>query len=354
MRKIWMSLIFLFGVVLPAFAEVGVLAVTDEAQHAKKEDFYHTFEYFIAPTSTSKQGSKCQATRIARKWFATAAHCVADVCKNGCEIQLDLLEYNPSALARITHTPQKPRVFVHPDYSPHIFAKNDFALLWIDLDHTPLTYYLRPTGNPPVRRAITEAEFNAFLAKNRRAKAALTHALHPKIPPLLSFEEGNFVLERNLSVISISNGKRAILQNPHRVYYVKELGFAQTENFGVVRGMSGSGVMSNTGELVGIIAGSMERWQGSNVNNMKKANEYFMFPVFNKSLLDFMKQTMGSDFDKLDIKDAYPCCVTKTRRDFSTIVEWVKFVDENSATGESKMIILPSKRRAKAKPKRTQ
>ena len=82
--------------------------------------------------------------------------------------------------------------------------------------------------------------------------------------------------------------------------------------------MSGSGVMSNTGELVGIVSSNVE---GEWYRNDKKVsqNKWFMFPVFDESILLFMKTTMGSDFDKIDIKDAEPSFVKKTKRDFADV-----------------------------------
>ena len=329
--------LIIFGLIvltfLPLLAEVGMISVTDEDKHSKKEDFYHTFEYLIIPAGAAQNGQvgKCQATRIANKWFVTAAHCVQDACKNGCEIQLDLLEYSPSALARFTHTQKKPLVFVHPAYSPQVFAKNDFALLHLDLNRASQIYYLRPTEKQNFRQVIPAQQFNQFLEKNRRAKSALYHALHPNFPPILYFDEGNFVLDRKISVIAIFDGVREVKKDPNPVYYLKSLGFAHTKNFGVRKGMSGSGVMSNTGELIGMVAGNFETWYKKG-NGPKKEEDYFMFPVFNKELVDFMKEKMGSDFDKLYLKEANPYCVFKTRKDFSALIQMVNQANKRAAT----------------------
>ena len=62
----------------------------------------------------------------------------------------------------------------------------------------------------------------------------------------------------------------------------------------------------------------------------KKGNEkikemnYFVFPVFNTSLVDFMRETMGSDFSQVEQKDAYPYAVSKTRKDFSALIPVLK------------------------------
>ena len=99
--------------------------------------------------------------------------------------------------------------------------------------------------------------------------------------------------------------------------------------------MSGSGVMSNTGELVGMVAGNFETWYRQG-NGPKKEENYFMFPVFNKGLVDFMKETMGSDFDKLYIKEANPYCVSKTRQNFTTLVQMVDQANKRSQAAANK------------------
>jgi len=335
MRKFLIIFGFIVFGFLPLRAEVSTFSVVDENKHSKKEDFYHTFEYLILPPGQQNgQVKKCQATRVTPKWFVTAAHCVRESCQDGCEIQLDLLGYSPSVLARFTHPSkknrknQKPIVFVHPNYSPNVFAKNDFALLHLDVNNAPKIHYLRPTPKQNYRQIIPAKQFNDFLEKNRGAKAALTHALHPKLPPILYFDEGNFVLDRKISVIAIFDGVRDVKPDPNPVYYLKALGFAHTKNFGVRQGMSGSGVMTNTGELIGMVAGNFETWQQQG-NNIQKGEDYFMFPVFNKGLMDFMKNTMGSDFDKITIKEAYPYCVSKTGKDFSRLIKMVNSADKN-------------------------
>ena len=39
--------LFLFCCASAVWTQVSVLTVTDEDKHTTKEDFYHTFEYFI-------------------------------------------------------------------------------------------------------------------------------------------------------------------------------------------------------------------------------------------------------------------------------------------------------------------
>ena len=322
--KIIILLLWLFPFV--SYAQVSVLSVTDENQYTQKDEFSHTFEYHILPLTKNKDTvGKCQATRLSRRWFVTAAHCVRS-CSAGCKIEMDLLEQSTSARASVTHTPKNPAVFVDPEYSPRTFVKHDMALIRLDLDNTPLIYYRRGTEKDPVNRLLTKKQFNRFLARHPQARSALSHVQNPSFPPILVFDEGNYRLDRTLSVISIFSGKRTVKINTAPVHYVKELGYAYTSNFGIIHGMSGSGVMSNTGELVGLISGVFQvtKIPAPGSQAAPSSQEFFMFFAFNQPAIEFMKSVMGSDFDKLEIKDAYPAYVSKSRQNYKRIIQQVQ------------------------------
>ncbi len=318
MKELFLS--FLCLIAWPIYAEVNVMSVTDETKHTQKEDFYHTFEYYI---SGGGQNSKCQATRIAPRWFATAAHCVKELCASSCEIRLDLLDTPVSALAETTHTAKTPNVFVHPGYKEGQLVKDDFALIRLDLNRAPKIYYRRANAKNPKNVAMSEKQFSAWMARNPRTNAKYRHILSPQLPPIAVFDNANYVLERKMSVISIFNGRREVKTDPNPVYYVKDLGYAYTQNFGIRQGMSGSGVMTNTGELIGIISAYVDADLYKGKQKIKHA-DLFMFPVFNDSLVSFMRDTLGSDWPRVDVKDAYPYLVKKTRKDFTEVLTIMK------------------------------
>ena len=139
------------------------------------------------------------------------------------------------------------------------------------------------------------------------------------MPPLVDFSVSrNYQIDRKLSVVSIFGGVRKVKKATAPVYYISSLGYAYTTNFGIQKGMSGSGVMTNTGELIGIISSNVGAdWfrNGKQVSH----NDWFMFPVFDGSIIEFMRDTMGSDFSRMDRKDAEPSFVRKTRKDFSDV-----------------------------------
>ena len=317
LKKIGMILCVVFCT-LPLAAEVSIVSVTDQDKHTQKEDFWHTFEYYIMPTKGLV--TKCQATRVAKNWFATAAHCVVNTCKNTCTLRMDLLEQPISVFIDGKHTPRRPIVFVHPAYATDKSIAHDFALIKMDLSLLPAMYYRRTTGNQINNVIISRAEFQKFLRQNPTARREFNRALRPDLPPILIFENATKRIDRKLSVVSIFDGKRNILQDPYPTDYVKELGFAYTKNFGIKQGMSGSGVMTNTGELAGIISAYLE----VGLPNGKKTEQYFMFPVFNEDLTQFMEETMGADYYKMDRKDASPNYVVRSPVNYKGILQAVK------------------------------
>ena len=318
MKKLFFLLICFMSISL--YAEVSVMTVTDENKHTTKEDFNHTFEYYIVSNGRS---SKCQATRIAPRWFATAAHCVKDMCAQSCEIRMDLLDLPVSILAETQHTAKKPNIFVHPGYKEGKLVKDDFALIRLDINRAPKTYYRRATSKNPKNVAMSEQQFIAWMSRNPRSNSKYRHVLSPDLPPIAIFDNTNYVLDRKMSVISIFSGKREVKPDPNPVYYVKDLGYAYTKNFGIRKGMSGSGVMTNTGELIGIISAYVGADLYKGKEKIKHA-DLFMFPVFNESLVSFMRDTLGIDWGRVDQKDAYPYLVQKTKKDFTEVMVIMK------------------------------
>ena len=97
--------------------------------------------------------------------------------------------------------------------------------------------------------------------------------------------EQSVALKRDLSIISIWSGKRELLKSSDStVFYSPKLSNIITKNFGVIKGISGSGVMTNTGELLGIVSAK---------SDLKSSNSSTAIPLiyiapFNREIMDFI------------------------------------------------------------------
>lgn len=285
----------------------------------QKQDFHHTFAYKVFHGTN---GMSCQATRINSRWFVTAAHCVKDVCRKSCTIEMDLMDTSFSAKVIGYHDEHRYRVFVHPGYKKTKAAKDDFALIRLDVKNEPKQFYRRRTVQHPQDIRISKRQFFAWLRENPAAYKKYEELWKFAPPEIVEFEGGDYEILRTLSVVSILNGKRTVKQNKTPVYYVKNLGYAYTHDFGIHKGMSGSGVISDKRELVGIISANVKENYFKN-NRQVFGRNWFMFPVFNEEVIAFMKAVMGDEFNTLKIKPAYPSAVRKTNRDFSAISKMV-------------------------------
>ena len=346
--KLFFTLLFIFGC-LPVWGQVGVISVTDASQYTSAEDFYHTFEYQIQPLGKNTGWKKCQAKtsknflkslKRSSSWFATAAHCVLPCAQSGCNIYMDLLDEDYTALAMVKSTPKKPAVFIHPDYKIEIPALDDFALIRLDLHRASYSYFRRVPNVKP-GEPVSKQTFDRFLNKNRRAASKLRRVLSGDLPPILTFDDATYQLDRKLSVISIFDGVRDVKPNPNAAYYVNDLGFGYTKNFGIRNGMSGSGVMSNTGELVGMVSANL--YVNTDQTDLKTgktkamAYDFFLFSAFNKPMRSFMEKVMGSDYYQLDFKDAYPQFVRKgSKADHTVIRSIVKEIRKKASSKKAK------------------
>ncbi|MDR1684773.1 MAG: trypsin-like serine protease [Elusimicrobiota bacterium] len=243
-RALLFILLLLPGAFAPAQG-VSYLTVTDEAQYQDTGDFTNTFEIQIFQAG-SKEAAKCQAVRIAKEWYITAAHCVA-ACAQGCSVVARLAvtpQYEMRAL--VTNTARRPRVFLHPGYNPGVkTAKNDMALLYFP-PRAAEYYFLAG------RRAISEEvflkiipDYNIYYKANHGANLPAILELNPKTSRLLN---------RQISAVSIWDGRREVLPATKPLIYNAPLGVFLGENFGIKQGISGSGLMTNTGELAAIVS----------------------------------------------------------------------------------------------------
>ncbi|MCR5504798.1 MAG: trypsin-like serine protease, partial [Elusimicrobiaceae bacterium] len=153
--------IFLVGILLvlsvALTAGVDFIRITDEDQYKSVKDFTNTYEINFNRHHT-KDLLKCQAVRLSKNWFITAAHCVSDVCINhDCSFQARLL-VGPNYEADFTTTHGKSFGKKIYTFSKTKLGKKeilyDVALIYFDPRDTKLVW-----KDPRYNSPLTESMF---------------------------------------------------------------------------------------------------------------------------------------------------------------------------------------------------
>ena len=194
-------------------------------------------EIFISQPG-EKEGKSCQAVRIKDNWFLTAAHCVADICNISCkaEMQID---------GQIIETTQK-------------------NISWLN------------------ERRGNKASYDIALINFKDAKIKEKF----KEPQILIIDDfKNFtepkILNRNLEIPFNFGGSAGQIMSVNDVFYGPKSKTVFTRDLGLFHGLSGSGVLTDKGELIAItsaIAG-----QGENIR-------FSVFAVFDGRVESFLRQ----------------------------------------------------------------
>ena len=289
--KILLFIIFISLIALVQ-AEVSFVSVSNEKSYSSVKDFTNTYEINLNKHG-SKDIVKCQAVRLAKNWFITAAHCVKDVCAENCSLQARLM-VGDNYEADFTTTQSKKlskKIFTFSktqinsgqtlyDIALIYFTPKDTKTIWKDL--RKYRYNENAVSFQPI--PISEGEF----LKRVPSRAAYARALNgTNLPTILVMNTKKpIALKRDLSIVSIWSGKRKLLKNSDApIFYSPKLSNIVTKNFGVIQGISGSGVMTNTGELIGIVSAKTE------LKSSLKPNEttplVYIAP-FDKEIMDFI------------------------------------------------------------------
>ena len=277
--------LFLSFILLAAaiMAEVSFVTVTNEESYNSVKDFTNTYEINLNKHGT-QDIVKCQAVRLARNWFITAAHCVKDVCSGDCSFQARLI-VGSNYEADFTTTQAK-------KFSQKIFTFSrtkldsnqplyDIALIYFDPKETKTVF-----KDSAARRSLNEAQF----LRRVSSRAAYARALNgTNLPTILVIDsKESLALKRDLSIISIWSGKTELLKNENSfpVFYSSILSNLITKNFGVIKGISGSGVMTNTGELLGIVSAKADLIKKT--EDKEEITPLVYIAPFDKEIIDFI------------------------------------------------------------------
>lgn len=287
MKKYFFFFSFLFCLSLVVIAGVDFITISDEGQYKSVKDFTNTYEINFNQHHT-KELLKCQAVRLSKNWFITAAHCVNDICtKNDCSFQARLL-VGPNYEADFTTTHGKKFGKKIYTFSKTKLDKKevlyDIALIYFDPKDTKLVWK-DPRYNSPLTESV-------FLRRIPNITEYIKAVNGTNLPIILSVNSSNAkVLKKDISVISIWSGKRALLQSyQNPIYYLPNLSTFVTKNFGVIKGISGSGVMTNTGELLGIVSATGELIN-KNAKGKKETSLVYIVP-FDKEVISFITENI--------------------------------------------------------------
>lgn len=294
------------------------------------DNFSNSYEINIYREGNSKM-IKCQAVRLHKDWFLTSAHCfTSGICDNSCTIEARLffgrdkgtLNMRYEADISVLHQKANPNVFLLDPQAEKISASRlaayDIALVHFPPQNSEYTY--KDLGTSYL---IKKQDFLDEIAKTS-GTIPFYNALKGQTPPklLLLKTQTQKMLNRIIMVPSIWDGSTHILssqKNP--VFFSPRHKFIYTLNFGIRQGVSGAGVMTNHGELVGIVASTASLSQTGAVNAI---DNYSFFAAFDDTVINFIKKTMGRDALDLNVIEGDILqlrVVPKEYYDFTSLVE---------------------------------
>ncbi|WP_424245774.1 hypothetical protein Dip510_000712 [Elusimicrobium posterum] len=317
MKKLILPFFIILILSLPCRSEVSFISVTGMDYFTKPQDFASTYSIETRKIGLSKEQKKneissCQAIKIRRNWFLTAAHCVTS-CIENCNVQINIYEDSRYLVfTGVKHTQKNKTVFFDHKFKSHSLVNTDiqdFALIKYGAGKQQLM--VLDKNQRVIYKAadfITMVKGGDKIIRAARDRNSIVENL-----PLVYFDNNYHKLNRILTFIYLIDNKKEVRMsgdfetdpdaNKNPVYYLKRTTNIMLKNFGAVPGTSGAGIMTNTGEIAGINS-FYTVLQITGKNGKKQEVQYAGFATFNDKTIEFMKNIMGADFDSLEIKDA--------------------------------------------------
>jgi hypothetical protein len=245
----------------------------------------------------------CQAVRIHKNWFLTAAHCV-EMCKETvCQTRVVLADGKVSAVASFTASdifvPEGYREVTDKGVKTHTFW--DVALLHYQKG---VTYEYADGG------VASPESFQQALAEDADLKTQWDGALKPKIPLLYVFQEKRVRgMHFNLIVPLWENGEMSFLSKPEQVLYLgQKQSLWASAGFGVDSGNSGGGVYLSKRGLLGVATAKRVNDLPADVRKDYPAfadnSEFFLFNGFSKkTTFAFIESTLLRFGDRVKTKE---------------------------------------------------
>ncbi len=287
--RITLVLMFLFTPLL-ALAARGVYA----------DDFAFQKQLILDNKNT------CQAFRIHKNWFVTAAHCV-ESCLNGgaCHVRV-LLAQGEEMKALYDFHPREifvPQEYQYKDEHKQVRTRTAWDVALLHYRPYNYTYEFVEGG------FATEEEFAQALQKDHNLRVQWNGALRPKIPVLYTYQGPNLMTLKNNIVVPRWNwGETEIFTDPKTVlYFGQDSSVWGADGFGVDHGNSGGAVVLDDGGIVGIAsakhANNLPAFVRQQFPTFGQADEFFLFTGFApKTTFKFIKHTLLKFGDRVQAK----------------------------------------------------
>lgn len=320
MKNILILSLFL-SLFVPAYAQEKEPAVNENAFLVQKE--IATWETSQTYNSKARVYS-CQAVRVHKNWFITAAHCVYASCRDSksCTVQITLAEAELKADVRIMHSTASPRVFIYSGFFPgqNRISGVDAALIYFDPETAHYLFANMETGESleydQFKKLLrfspeTKAQYQAYGVRLINSATAPTAKLNPV-----------------LAVPRVSRGVVSYRLSATDNFFVERLKHFISPDFGVRQGNSGGGVFTADGDLIGIVSSGLftgkdlafHDEEGKTVFTLKDASSFFFFTGFNGSTMGFIRNKVPS----LRTISLVPFFAEPTEQDFNDIIKQVE------------------------------
>jgi len=253
----------------------------------------YTFQKQLIVTYGEKAHT-CQAVRIHKNWFLTAAHCLVMCQDTACKTRILLAQGdNVSAYASFASSdiiiPEGYREITNKGVQTHTFW--DIALL---------RYRKNITYEDAHGSIISRDDFQQALDTDKALKIQWKGATSPKIPTLYVYQgENEREISTNLTVPLWDNGEMTLLSEPEQVlYFGQNHSLWGSAGFGVDEGNSGGGVYLSKDALLGIATAKRVNDLPEDVRRdypaFQNNSEFFIFNGFSrKTTFAFIENTLS-------------------------------------------------------------
>lgn len=254
-------------------------------------NYNNTYEINVHKKGQNTE-AKCQATRLNRDWFLTAAHCVKPLCDDECVVSAKLLTLPKYRLdIQTSHNNSSPTVLVHERTA---INKNEagYDMALINFKPASSEYSYKDLENGYL---IRKDEFLEKIPYNQKEyKEALEGTNFPTL--LILKAETPKMLNRAIAVASVWDTQREIKGSYGSVFFSPKQHYIYTPNFGIRQGISGSGVFTNTGELVGVVSSTADlvREISDTTGQQRQQAAFSFFSSFDEYSLNFIRRNAGN------------------------------------------------------------